>query len=411
MNESRLRELLREAPLPGGAEAERRGLAVVEAAFAERERGPREGAPVRARGKRRAVSLPRLALVLAIATLLVALLLSPAGAAVRDWVGDVFTDPPRPQPGLAETPGGGRLLVQSADGPWVVQPDGSRRLLGDFREAAWSPRGLFVATVAGRDLSALEPDGTPRWTITAPRRVFGPRWSPIRGDRIAYRSGSTLRVTAADGTEDRLLDPRVASVSPAWSPYDPYRLAYVDARGELWIADTESGESTGAGIALPALAELDWAGNFILEASRTTLGLRPVKVDKLAGKTEVGTTRIGLPLPPGSEVLDAALAPNGKRVAAVVRLGEGAERTAVLLYEPRQAPPPRRLFLASGRLTELTWAPDSSRLLVAWPRFDWWLFLPVGRGSPRGVSGVAAAFTPGERGATFPRVEGWCCAR
>lgn len=405
MNEAKLRQLLREAPLPGAEESERRGLAVLEAAYAERERG--EGATP-ARGGR-PVSLPRLALALAIATLLAALLLSPAGAAVRDWVGDVFTDPPRPQPGLAEIPGGGRLLVEAAEGPWVVQPDGSRRLLGAYREATWSPRGLFVATVAGRDLSALEPDGTPRWTITAPRAISGPRWSPIRGDRIAYRSGSALRVTAADGSEDRQLDPFVAAVSPAWSPYDPYRLAYVDARGQLRIADTESGESTEAGIALPALAELDWAGDFILEASRTTLGLRPVAFDKLNGRTRIGTTRLGLRLPPGSEVLDAALAPDGRRVAALVRLSEGAERTAVLLYRPRQAAKPQRLFVASGRLTELTWAPDSTRLLVAWPSFDWWLFLPVGRGSPRAVSAVSAAFAPGERGAPFPRVEGWCC--
>jgi hypothetical protein len=334
-------------------------------------------------------------------------MLSPAGAAVRDWVGDVFTSTPRPEPGLPEIPGGGRLLVQSPEGPWVVQPDGSRRLLGSYREASWSPRGLFVAAVAGRDLSALEPDGTPRWTITSERAVSGPRWSPIAGDRIAYRSGSALRVTAADGTGDRLIDPRTAAIPPAWSPFVPHQLAYVDAGGELRIADTESGRSRPAGIALPALTELGWAGGFILEASRTTLGLRAVAVAKLAGGTRTGA-RLGLRLPPGSELLDAELAPDGRQVAATVLLADGG--TAVLLYKPRQSAAPRRLLTAPDRLPELTWAPDASRLLVAWPRFDQWLFLPLdGRREGRSLTGISAAFAPGERAAAFPRVEGWCC--
>ena len=75
MNETRLRTLLREAPAPDSEEAERRGLGMVETAFAERRR--RAHSP-----------LPRLALVLAVAALVGALLLSPAGASVRDWVGD-----------------------------------------------------------------------------------------------------------------------------------------------------------------------------------------------------------------------------------------------------------------------------------------------------------------------------------
>jgi hypothetical protein len=143
MNEARLRALLHEAPVPGAEAAERRGQEMVAAAFAERRREARS-------------PLPRLALALAVAALVGALLLSPAGASVRDWVGDVFTSRTlRPERGLAEIPGGGRLLVAAADGPWVVQPDGSRRLLGDYGEATWSPRGLYVAVASGRTLSAL----------------------------------------------------------------------------------------------------------------------------------------------------------------------------------------------------------------------------------------------------------------
>ncbi len=135
MSEERLRALLREEPIPGAAEAERRGLALLERAYAERRPAAR---PV----------MPRLAVALAAAALLAALLLSPAGAAVRNWIGDVFTAGVRnAQPALTEVPGGGRLLVQSSRGPWVVQPDGSRRLLGHYEEASWSPHGLFVAAL------------------------------------------------------------------------------------------------------------------------------------------------------------------------------------------------------------------------------------------------------------------------
>src|ERR1700754_2378971 len=151
-SEARLRELLREAPLPDAEAAERRGRAVLAAAYAEREAAARP-APLRPR---------RLALALAAATLLTALVLSPAGAAVRDWVDDVFTaNVPAPEPALTEIPGGGRLLVESGAGPWVVQADGSRRLLGAYAEATWSPRGLFVAGAAGSTLSALAADGDP----------------------------------------------------------------------------------------------------------------------------------------------------------------------------------------------------------------------------------------------------------
>src|ERR671934_220788 len=45
-------------------------------------------------------------------------------------------------PTLFRLPAPGRLLVESSEGPWVVQPDGSKRLLGRFLDASWSPHGL-----------------------------------------------------------------------------------------------------------------------------------------------------------------------------------------------------------------------------------------------------------------------------
>jgi hypothetical protein len=163
-----LSKALREVPIPVPEDSEARGLRVVETVYAERQRPRRRAfhpyrsksstAPSQREGGR---PLRRTALALALTALIAVLMLSPAGASVRSWVDDVFTAAtPKPEPTLGEIPGGGRLLVQSAAGPWVVHQDGSRRLLGDYEEATWSPRGLYVAVAKGRTLSAVEPDPT-----------------------------------------------------------------------------------------------------------------------------------------------------------------------------------------------------------------------------------------------------------
>ncbi|HEX5591887.1 MAG TPA: hypothetical protein VFX35_00920 [Solirubrobacterales bacterium] len=413
MRNDPLGQALREAPIPIPAEAERRGLAVVEAAYAERAGGRRAGF-----GRRRP-ALPRLALALGIATLVAALLLSPAGAAVRDWVGDVVeSSAPKPEPELGGIPGGGRLLVQSAVGPWVVQPDGSRRLLGDYEEAAWSPRGLFVAAARGRTLSAVEPDGTPHWSLTAAARVGTPRWSPS-GYRIAYRSGGSLRIVAGDGTGDHLVNPDTAPVAPAWSPVGTPELAYVNTEGQLRIAASEKSASrSGAppdeagAVAGGDVRQIEWgaAGRLILEVSPGALHLQAMRLNKLEGRSEF-RRRISLGIPAGATVVDAALAPRSPLVAAVLtRWRKVGTRSTVVVYGPKGSGP-RRLLSVPGSLGEVAWSPDGRRLLVAWPGANEWLFLPVGRGEPRAVAHISSAFAPGERSASFPRVEGWCCRR
>jgi dipeptidyl aminopeptidase/acylaminoacyl peptidase len=399
MNEARLRELLREVPMPGAAEAERRGRAMTLAAFEQR---PRE----------RRAALPRLAFAAAAAALLAILILSPAGAAVRSWIGDVFTaGVPGAEKALTRVPGGGRLVVRSQAGPWVVQPDGSRRLLGDYREATWSPHGLYLAAVAGRSLTAVEPDGTPHWSLTAPATVRDPRWSPS-GYRIAYRAGSELRIVAGDGTGDRLLAPQVAPLAPSWAPGGLPQLAYVDATGELRLVDANSGKRLAAAKALPGIAGLEWgASGQLLELSRHALRLRRIVLDKLALRPSLEAP-VPLPLPRRAHLLDAAISPGGGSVAALLAKGSRATARAEVILYGLHSDSERVLFSTPGRLGELSWSPDGRRLLISWPQADQWLFVPAeSRGRVKAVAGIGAAFAPGAETGAFPSVEGWCCRR
>src|SRR5207302_5568225 len=119
----RLGRELGNAPIEGEHEARVRAWDVVSAAFAERERTPWP--------RRHARPLVAVAAALAI----VAAALSPPGGAVlhslRSAIGVRHA-----APALFRVPAPGRVLVESAEGPWVVQPDGSKRLLGRYLDAA-----------------------------------------------------------------------------------------------------------------------------------------------------------------------------------------------------------------------------------------------------------------------------------
>ncbi|HSS43481.1 MAG TPA: hypothetical protein VLK37_13140 [Solirubrobacterales bacterium] len=430
MRRDALGEALREAPILIPPDAEERGQRIVAAAFAERESGDANarselgGAMTPQSSERRhRRTIPRLALGLSLATLLAALLLSPAGADVRGWVGDAFTaSAPRPEPTLARVPGGGRLLVQTGEGPVVVQPDGSRQLLGDYEGATWSPHGLFVAAVKKRTLSALEPDGTPRWSITAAERVAAPRWSPS-GERIAYRSGFDLRVIAGDGSEDRLLagstaagtppDARIspAYVPPAWSPTGADALAYVTGAGRLRILDSETGAVLAGAPALGRITWMEWAdgGRKILEAAPGTIRLRPVLPAGSPSRPALGKTR-RLQLPRRATVNDAALAPQTPLVAAsITHWRKHGTYSDVLVFRPGRGP--QTLLSVPGSLGQVEWSPDGKRLLVAWPGANQWLFLPLGGGKGRAIANISRDIAPSGRPTSFPQLEGWCCRR
>lgn len=402
MNDERLRKLLRETPIPDASEAEERGLRVVRAAFEDRPPPPRHP------------RLRRLAIALAAGLLLCGLVLSPAGAQVRDWIGDVFEPGVRDaEPALTNLPGGGRLLVESAAGPWVVQPDGSHRRLGDFEDAGWSPRGLFVVVASGRTLTAVEPDGNARWSLSRPVDVSEPRWSPS-GIRIAYLAGSSIRVVAGDGAGDALVAANVAAVGPEWSPGGAHVLAYVGG-GELRIANTDTGERLAAAPALPGVRTLEWSpdGSALLQVSPGSVRLHRITLRKTAARLAISSGR-ALRLPAESTVRRAAYAPRGEAVALLLGVstrGGHPSHSELVLAGP-EASAPRRVFSAPGRLTDLAWSPDGRRILIAWRAADQWLFIPLrARGKVTAVDDISRQFSPGAERPSFPVVDvsGWCC--
>jgi hypothetical protein len=227
---------LDEIPPPEGAEE--RAWQVVRSAYEERTPSPRG----------RNVWRPVLVLVaVAVAAGVVA---SPPGQAVLDSIREAVGIE-RAQPALFSLPAPGPLLVESADGVWVVQGDGSKRRLGGWREGSWSPFGRFVVVARANELAALEPDGDVRWSLARPNVRF-PRWAGDRIDtRIAYLSGTSLRVIAGDGTGDRLLRRNVGAVAPAWLPGEGFRLAYTDRAGRTVVVDADTGSVVRGGGAPP----------------------------------------------------------------------------------------------------------------------------------------------------------------
>jgi WD40 repeat protein len=388
MSEAELKRALRERPVPGEAEARERTLRVLRAAHAAGARSPA--------GRRRSL---RPAIALVVAALALGTGLSPAGADVRDWIGDRLD----PEPTLSSLPSAGRLLVSSPQGSWVVNEDGLLRRLGDYSSAGWSPRGLFAVAASGRRLYAVEPDGTVRWSIARPGRVGHPAWSPGDGFRVAYLEGATLRVVAGDGSGDRLVDRGVAAVTPAWRPGPGYVLSYATADGRIVTRDVLGGRVLWSARVGERPARLEW----------TARGDRLVA---LAGGAVLSYAREGAPgprreLPAGVRARVMAVHPSGRSVAVA---GTAGGVVGISLSAPARRT--RKLFDGDGRFTGLAWSPDGRWLAAGWHDADQWVFVRS-PGARRGAAGarrvvtfsrIAEQLDPGGN-AGFPRLDGWCC--
>lgn len=392
-----LGDRLRAVPLPDEDGARERARAVAQAAFAQR-------VPVPQRPPYRRPVMGWAAGAAAAAFLT---LTSPGQAvidSVRDSLGRVEVREAA-RPALERLPAAGSLLVQSPEGPWVVREDGSKRLLGPYRDATWSPFGRFVGVTKANALLAVEPGGRVHWSLARPR-VSRPRWAPS-GFRVAYLSGRDVRVVAGDGTGDRLIGPGVAA---EWRPGTggvtavggqkviggANVLAVAQADGRVTATDVDTRQTLWSARPVAGrIRAMSWSSS---GTSLIVVTARGITV--LDGFGQV-TRRIGQP---GAVLAHAAFAPVGNRIALIRRRGAVSE--LVLVDGGRE----RLRFAGSGRLGEVTWSPDGQWLLVPWPSADQFLFFPVSGGKAlQAVPDVAREFDPRAQGAPTgaPRPLGW----
>jgi dipeptidyl aminopeptidase/acylaminoacyl peptidase len=394
MNERKLRQALLGTVPPDEIGAQRRAWRVVRTAFGEREPTPW---PIRHRRPIGAV---------AIGFAVLAAALTPPGRAVIDEVRDVVgtekvVGVPQAKPALFSLPAKGRVLVAAPSGAWVVAADGSRRKLGDYDEATWSPRGLFVGVSKRHQLAAVTPKGVVRWTLSRPR-VHDPRWSPS-GFRVAYLSGSNLRVVAGDGTGDRRID-SARDVAPAWRPGAEHVLAYADRGGTVTVLETDQNQTlwTAAGVAARP-SQLEWSSD-----ARRLLVARPLPGGRFALVVFNGDGRRLQTLALAGQLLDAAFAAKGHRVAVIRRVGQFSE---LLVVDADTLRKQQVVFRGRGRFSDVAWSPGGRWLLLGWESADQWLFIrSTDVDKIKAVSSLAVQFDPGGTGmGEFPRIEGWCC--
>jgi hypothetical protein len=363
--------------IPGEHDSRERAWRVVSSAFGERE-------PVPPRPARRLVPV----LVAVFAAAIVAAALSPPGRAVfhaiRETVGVE-----KAQPALFSLPAPGRLLVTSGGGVWIVQADGSKRRLGSYASASWSPHGRYVVTTRRNALYALTPEGAERWSLARPDVRF-PRWTGTETDtRIAYLTTSRLHVVGGDGKGDVDTGGTVRGLSaaaPAWRPGPKRVLAFANTKGRVAVVHVD----TRSDFWQPPAHSAPFAGPRKLEWSSDGGRLLLVTKDKLV----LFGTRSATPISVRSaRVVDAAFRPGTRNIAVIRRPGEVSQ---VVLGE-------QVLFSTVGDLRGLTWSPDGRWLLVGLPEADQWVFVRADGKKIVAVSNVSEQF----RSRSFPRIEGW----
>jgi hypothetical protein len=342
--------------------------------------------------------------------------LTPAGARVVDFVRDVVRPSAKEAKPLTSLPTSGSLLVESQQGPWVFHRDGSQRLLGDYRQASWSPNGVYIAVTSQDQLSAVEPDGDVHWSINR-RHPSDPRWVPVTGYRVAYRTGSAMRVVGGDGVDDHLLDPTVAPTAPAWRPSQleqakaaaggpgEFVLALAEPDGSVALVDADSSHvfwHTGGG---PVPEVLDWSSDSSWLAA---LSANELRIFSAHGKL-IST----VDLPSGMRATDGGFAPTGKSfaVTGTTHTAHGLKSKALVIPLAAADAKPRPLLTDPGAFTDLSWSPDGHWLLVAWRDADAWLFLnPQRPGDVQTAGDISRQFSPGSGGKPgFPTPAGWCC--
>jgi WD40 repeat protein len=405
MTERELRERLRATGPSNDPLVEERAWQVVRSAY-----GPTASAPAR-RSWRLTVSaitrvtVPAIACLAALAAIALATASAPRQALAR-WLRQAIglSAQPHPRPLLAGLPGGGRLLVNSPNGPWIVQADGNRRHLGPYLAAAWSPHSLFVVAWRGSELAALDLRGHPQWTLTANGRVTVARWSPD-GFRIAYIAGRSLWIVAGDGSGPHQLRGSVEPVIPAWEPHtgDAHRIAFVDRFGHVELRDADTGALSWRIKPIASPQQLLW--------SPDGTQLLAVAADRLSVYDADGRAVATRTLGPGATAGVAVPAPAGDRVALVLHQSFQAATSVGLVHATRAGlrAPPQILFSAAERITGLSWSPNGRWLLAASPSADQWIYIRALKPTRlAAISRIDRQFESDHRQAQgFPTPGGW----
>ena len=350
-------------PAPGERAAGERSWEVVQHAYEERLPTPR-------RRDRR----PLIALAVGIAVLAAAL--SPPGLAVWGSLRDAVSN----EDHLVALPTGGRVLVNTRDGAWVVSADGSKRFLSDYADAAWSPHGLYVAAARGNQLVAFEPNGKVHWKLARPGLIHDPHWS-YEGFRLAYFAGGALRVVNGDGTGDHLLTRNARPGMLAWEP-GTHSLAYVNRGGNIAVRNVDHPRSPAYIRTRLSPRRLEWTHDGRLVAA----GLHTVGVFAKRGPQ---LSRTGV----AGRITAASTSPDGKRLA-LVELRNGDSNVVV---------DGKSVFKGVGPIANVVWSPDGHWLLLNWRGADEWLFLRTPAKKLVTVSNIRSTFGEGAA------VVGWCC--
>jgi hypothetical protein len=357
---------------PGEREAQERAWTVVRRAYEERE-------PV-AWPRRHARPLVAAALVATAA----AAALSPPGRSVvrslREAVGVKEAEP-----ALFSLPTRGQLLVNSRKGAWLVHQDGSKRLLGRYRDATFSPHGLFIAATRANQLVALDPKGAVRWTLARPAPRF-PAWSGTRTDtRIAYVSAGRLRIVAGDGTGDHAVV-RASTVAPAWRPGAGRVLVYADGQSAV-VYDVDRGTVL---LRTPPMVEtvrkVAWSRNGRLLLVFAPHATRVYRDGKVVEQDD-----------PSDATLDTDAAFAGRRDhAAAIRVAGPNSNVFWLSGGPV-------IFSGTGVFRQLVPSPDGRWVLITWPTANQWVFVRTRRRRIVAVARITQQF--GRRA----RIQDWCC--
>jgi Tol biopolymer transport system component len=285
-------------------------------------------------------------------------------------------------------------LVAGSPGVWTVTADGAKRRLGGWSDAAWSPRGRYIAVAARGELIAVNRAGLVQWRLARPD-VHSPRWFSPDGYRVAYLSGSSLRVLAGDGTGDRRVATGVAAAPAAWRPAHAYQLAYAQIDRTVVIRDADSGRLAWSREVPGIPTQLSWSYNGARLLVLTT---------QAAFVFDGGGRRLArIPALGRRPDLEGAFSPDGRRLALL------SDRQLTLSDATSASAVRRRVFTGAG-LRGLAWSPNGRWLLFGWPAADQWVFLSA-TGRPRivAVSRIAEQFGRPRSRPGFPSLEGWCC--